>query len=108
MVGMKEISDDILQTEENILLFIHTPFCGTCHVARSFLSMIEETLKRDVFYEMNGSFYESFMYEHQIESVPCLYIKQDGEWQEKIYTFHSIQNIYAYLLDYAPYLFAEK
>lgn len=105
---MKEISTGILQKERDVLLFIHTPFCGTCHVARSFLTMIEDTLQRDVFYEMNGSFYESFMNEHKIESVPCLYMKQDGEWKEKIYTFHSIQNIYAYLLDYAPYLFAEK
>lgn len=105
---MKAISKEILQEEKNLLLFIHTPFCGTCHVARSFLTMIEDTLKQDVFYDMNGSFYEDFLHDHKIESVPCLYIRQNGEWKEKIYTFHSIQNIYAYLLEYAPYLFAEK
>lgn len=105
---MRDISAEILQNEKDLLLFIHTPFCGTCHVARSFLTMIEDTLKQDIFFEMNGSFHESFLQEHKIESVPCLYIRQDGEWKEKIYTFHSLQNIYAYLLDYAPYLFAEK
>ncbi|HLR65488.1 MAG TPA: thioredoxin family protein [Pseudogracilibacillus sp.] len=105
---MKDIAKEILQEEKNLLLFIHTPFCGTCHVARSFLTMIEDTLKQDVFYDMNGSFYEDFLHDHKIESVPCLYIRQNGEWKEKIYTFHSIQNIYAYLLEYAPYLFAEK
>lgn len=107
MIEMIDLTEDVLE-EDNLLLYIYTPFCGTCNVARQFLTMIESTLKEDIFYEMNASYYESFMQEHQIESVPCLYIKQDGEWKEKIYTFHSIQNIYAHLLDNAPYLFAEK
>lgn len=104
---MKEITEEILENEQNLLLYIHTPFCGTCHIARSFLEEIEKTHKQQIFYEMNASLHPRFMQENQIESVPCLFIKQNGEIKERVYTFFSIANIYHYLLSYAPYLFDE-
>jgi len=98
---MIEITEQ--QIEENdYFLYIHTPFCGTCHLASSMLRQIEAAHKKDIFYDMNASLHESFMQEEQIESVPCLYIKKDGEVKKKIYTFHSVPNIYTYLLEYNP------
>lgn len=104
---MLEVTEEQLQKKETYLLYIHTPFCGTCHVARSFLEQIETTLQQTIFFEMNASLYPGFMQEHKIESVPCLFIMQNGVVRERIYTFYSIQNIYHYLLTYAPYLFQE-
>lgn len=98
---MKVITDDVLN-ETDYLLYIHTPFCGTCHVARSMLEKIEEMHQRTFFYEMNASFYPEFMQIHKIESVPCLFIKKDGEVKEKIYAFRSVVNIYQYMLRYFP------
>ena len=46
---------------------------------------------------MNASFYPELMQELQIESVPCLLVKVDGEIKEKVYTFKSAQNILQYL-----------
>lgn len=97
-----------LGEKESYLLYIYTPFCGTCHVARQFLEMIEDTLQREIFYEMNAMYEETFMQTYKVENVPCLLIFRDGEIKEKIYTFYSIQNIYSYLLEYAPELFAES
>lgn len=91
--------------EEDYFLYIHTPFCGTCHLARSMLEKIESVHKQDIFYEMNASFHPDFMQEHKIESVPCLLIKKDNQIQEKVYAFRSIANIYSYLLEYKPELF---
>lgn len=105
---MRQITEEILNNNQDLLLYIHTPFCGTCHIARSFLEEIEKTHQQDIFNEMNASLHPEFMQEYQIESVPCLFIKQHGEIQEKVYTFHSIANIYHYLLSYAPYLFDES
>jgi len=101
---LREITEDDLQAKE-LLLYIHTPFCGTCHVARSMLEKIEETHQQQIFYEMNASFYPEFMHDHKVKSVPCLFIKTNGEVQEKIYAFRSIGNIYRYLLKYKPDLF---
>lgn len=94
-----------LLEEDEYLLFIHTPFCGTCHVAEGMLKKIESVHRKDIFHEMNASLFPEFMQEAQIESVPCLLIKQNGEIKEKIYAFHSIPNIYSYLLEYKPALF---
>lgn len=104
---MQEVTGEILENKQDLLLYIHTPFCGTCHIARSFLEKIEKTLKQDIFYEMNASLHPEFMQENQIESVPCLFIKRNGEIKERVYTFFSIANIYHYLLNYAPYLFRQ-
>lgn len=101
---MKEINAEVLN-EDSYLLFIYTPFCGTCHVARMFLEQIEKTLRQDIFYEMNASYYPEFMQQYKVESVPCLLIKKAGVVVEKVYAFHSIQNIYHYLIEHARYLF---
>ncbi len=93
-------------TQDHYLLYIHTPFCGTCHVARSMLAEIERAHQQDIFFEMNASLHPEFMQTNQVESVPCLFIKDKGKAAEKIYAFQSIPNIYSYLLKYEPALFS--
>jgi len=105
---LQEITVEQLEKQDQYFLYIHTPFCGTCHLARSFLEKIEATHQRTIFYEMNASFYPDFMQAYKIESVPCLLIKNENKIQEKIYTFYSIPNIYQYLWKYKPELFQEK
>lgn len=104
---LRELRVEELEEKENYLLYIYTPFCGTCHVARSFLEKIEQTHQQDIFYEMNASLYPQFMQEYKIESVPCLLIKNQHKIKEKIYTFHSVSNIYYYVFTYYPQLFTE-
>ncbi|RDW20931.1 thioredoxin [Oceanobacillus chungangensis] len=101
---MQETTNKQLE-QENFLLYIYTPFCGTCSVARSMLDKIESVHKQEIFYEMNASLHPKFMQEYKVESVPCLLIKQDNEIKEKVYAFKSIANIYSLLLDYKPELF---
>lgn len=108
MILLKEITANELERLDHFLLFIHTPFCGTCHVARSFLDKIEQTHKQEIFFEMNASLYPEFMQKYKIQSVPCLLIKSDNEIKEKIYTFYSIPNIYQYLFTYKPTLFHQS
>ncbi|WP_042142935.1 thioredoxin family protein [Paucisalibacillus sp. EB02] len=104
---MKEFIQETLD-EKDILLYIYTPFCGTCHLARTMLEKIESVHQADIFYEMNASLFPEFMQENKIESVPCLLIKKDNQIHERIYAFHSIPNIYSYLIEYQPDLFKEK
>ncbi|RLL46533.1 thioredoxin [Oceanobacillus piezotolerans] len=103
---MQELIDE--HSKENYLLYIYTPFCGTCSVARAMLEKIEDIHKQDIFYERNASFHPEFMQENQIESVPCLLIKQDNIIKEKVYAFKSIANIYSYLMEYKPELFKKQ
>src|SRR5690625_2343597 len=101
---MREIDQQTLKND-NLLLYIYTPFCGTCHVARAMLEKIETVHEKEIFYEMNASFYPDFMQDEKIKSVRCLYIKVNGEVKEKVYAFRSIANIYHFLHKYEPSLF---
>lgn len=103
---MREVTEEQLEAKR-YLLFIYTPFCGTCSLARQMLDKIEDVHKETVFMEMNAALHPQFMQENKIESVPCLLIKEDNEIKEKVYVFHSIGNIYSYLLEYKPELFAK-
>lgn len=46
---MIQITEEILQ-KDTYLLYIHSPFCGTCHVAREMLGKIESVHQTDVFF----------------------------------------------------------
>ena len=96
---MKTVTKEILN-DENYFIYIHTPFCGTCHLAKAILAQIESAHQKDLFYEMNASLFPNFMQEMEIKSVPCLLIKKAGKIKEKVYVFHSVPNIYHYLLKY--------
>ncbi|MEK3909240.1 MULTISPECIES: thioredoxin family protein [Oceanobacillus] len=102
---MQQITEKSLE-QDRMLIYIYTPFCGTCTVARSMLAKIESVHGIDIFYEMNASLYPEFMQENKIESVPCLLIKEGNEVKEKVYAFQSTGNIYNYLMIYKPELFA--
>lgn len=104
---MQEVTKNIL-LQDHFILFIESPFCGTCHIAKSMLTKIESIHKQDIFYKMNASLYPEFMQEEKIESVPCLLIKDANEVKEKVYAFKSFQNIYSYLLTYEPTLFVHN
>jgi len=93
--------------EERFLLYIYTPLCGTCNLARSILKQIEMAHHKEMFYQMNAAFYPEFMQQMEIKSVPCLLIQTNHEIQEKIYTFYSVPNIYHYLIKYMPELIIE-
>ena len=76
--------------QDSYLLYIETPFCGTCHFAKKILEEIESKFDKELFHEINASLHPSFMQEAKIESVLCLLIKEKGEIKRRIYTFHSV------------------
>ncbi|ASK62813.1 thiol reductase thioredoxin [Virgibacillus phasianinus] len=102
---MQQVSEQQLN-QDHYFLYIYTPFCGTCQLAKSMLTKIESVHRENIFLEMNASLHPEFMQKAQIESVPCLLIKDGNQVKEKIYAFQSIPNIYSYLMKYEPGLFA--
>ncbi|API93567.1 thioredoxin-like protein YusE [Virgibacillus pantothenticus] len=102
---MQQVTKVQLQ-QSDYFLYIFTPLCGTCNLAKSMLLKIEQMQKQEVFLEMNASLHPEFMQTYQVESVPCLLIKKDGQIVEKIYAFRDVANIYQYLLKHKPEMFA--
>lgn len=104
MIDLRPFTKEIEQTG-SYLLYIYSPFCGTCHLARSILNKIEDIHGSTLFAEMNASIEPEFMQQYQIESVPCLLIKDEHEIKEKIYTFYSVAHMYTYVHKYFPEYF---
>ncbi|PAD22907.1 hypothetical protein CHH69_09750 [Terribacillus saccharophilus] len=81
--------------QEQARIFVHTPFCGTCQLAEKMLLAVEAMTGQEYYHKLNASLFPDFMQENQIESVPCLITFKQGEVQEKIYAFHSVQHMLA-------------
>ncbi|QSS99452.1 thioredoxin family protein [Pontibacillus sp. ALD_SL1] len=87
--------EELKQSEKDVdFIFIHSPFCGTCHLARKMLETLEETLKGTDFRELNAAIHPDFMSYYEVESVPCLLIVKKGMILEKIYAFQSVPYLY--------------
>ncbi|WP_182201548.1 thioredoxin family protein [Paraliobacillus salinarum] len=89
---MKQITQEnssILKQSQN-LIFIHSPFCRTCQLAKDILLKMEEQAGTSLFYEMNAVLFPTFMQAKKIESVPSLIIQlEDGNH----HVFYSIKDI---------------
>ncbi|SFJ41587.1 Thioredoxin [Halobacillus dabanensis] len=83
-----------LRSQDTVLSFIHSPFCGTCHLARRMLQTLEAVVEQEVFLEWNASLHPSLMERYQIKSVPCLLVTKQGIVEKKIYAFHSVSHMY--------------
>ncbi|WP_052158881.1 thioredoxin family protein [Halobacillus sp. BBL2006] len=86
--------ETVLTSETPVLTFIHSPFCGTCHLARQMLTTVEATYGWEIFWEFNASLHPDLMERYRIESVPCLLVTEKGHLIEKVYAFHSVTNMY--------------
>lgn len=79
-----------LVEQSDKMIFIYTPFCGTCHLARKILEEIEVASKGNItFYELNAGLFPEVMQQKRIESVPCLLLTTNAE-PSKIYSFESL------------------
>jgi hypothetical protein len=74
-------------------LFVYTPMCGTCKLARQMLNIIEQTYPRSLIYEANIQFIPQLRERWQLSSVPCLVRINDGVFYEPIYAFRSIPTL---------------
>ncbi|WP_226035952.1 thioredoxin family protein [Aquibacillus saliphilus] len=91
---------NVINDNEYTFIFIQTPLCGTCKVARRMLETIEHLFEDDFFYDMNASLFPEFMIHNQIRSVPCLLVMRNGKMADSIYAFESVTNIYNYVLKF--------
>ncbi|MGL5915304.1 MAG: thioredoxin family protein [Culicoidibacterales bacterium] len=79
------------QSVENVdFLYFYTPLCGTCHLAKQMLGIVEHTQNFDVF-AINLNHFPEFAQVFQVEQVPCLLNVQT---RAKLYTFANVVNVY--------------
>lgn len=79
-----------IRNEGLMVLYLYTPMCGTCQVAKRMLSVIDELLPSVSIHSVNLNYFPEEAQELGIESVPCLLIYEDGQEKEKVYAFQSV------------------
>lgn len=84
-----------IQREGLMVLYLYTPMCGTCQVAKRMLSVVDELVPAIQIYSVNLNYFPNEAKELGIESVPCLLIYENGQEMEKVYAFQSV----GYLLE---------
>jgi thioredoxin 1 len=90
----KQELDERIGTTETLYVYLYTPICGTCQVAKKMLIVIEELLPNFPLGMCDINYIPEKASEWAVESVPCLLIIKKGEVQEKIYAFRSVDYLY--------------
>ena len=79
----------------SIIVFLHTPLCGTCGAARKMLDVAELLLPDDTLLEGDVNFMPEIVRRFQIRSVPALLAvpgKKDEPYRT-LYRMGSVQDI---------------
>lgn len=102
---MNELTSEQLgkiHQQKRTVLYLYTPFCGTCQLASKMLSVIETIMPSISILMKNLNYIPEYAKEWGIESVPCLLIFENGKIIKKIYAFHSVDYLYQLLKKYVP------
>lgn len=68
----RELRIQIEQKGKPIAVFLYTPLCGTCKVARRMLEVSEHLLPEDIISAADVNMMPQIAQEYQIRSVPAL------------------------------------
>ncbi|MGG3888087.1 thioredoxin family protein [Metabacillus fastidiosus] len=90
----------VINEDENMFLYLHTPLCGTCQLAKRMLTVIDELMPSLNIYEINLNYFPAEAKDWEIESVPCLLVFEKGILKEKIYAFQSVGYLHEKLKQY--------
>jgi thioredoxin 1 len=82
-----------IQTEPDLLLFIFTPFCGTCKLAGQMLDIVSATYPDFKIERIDIQTIPRCRERWRIESVPCLLGFTRGERVVTMYAFHSVTHL---------------
>jgi thioredoxin 1 len=97
-IDEKQLRSILAAASTEVSLFIHTPLCGTCKVARRMLEIALQTLPhKTVVYVCDLNLMPRLAEEWQIESVPCLLRWSHGKVIRKTYAFQSVDHVWNWL-----------
>ncbi|USK96637.1 thioredoxin family protein [Bacillus tropicus] len=87
----------LIENEEKTVLYVYTPMCGTCQLAKKMLTVVEMTIEDLKIGMLDLNYAPHFAKEYGIESVPCLLVFENRTLMKKIYAFHSVEYLYTEL-----------
>jgi thioredoxin 1 len=101
-IGMRKVMKEWNRQElerkicsnEVTFVYLYTPMCGTCQMAKKMLTVVNELLPNLPIGQCNLNYLSEKAIEWEIESVPCLLIIKNGKITEKIYAFKSVEYLF--------------
>ena len=63
----------LIENEEKTVLYVYTPMCGTCQLAKKMLTVVEMTIEGLKIGMLDLNYAPYLAKEYGIESVPCLF-----------------------------------
>lgn len=80
---------------EPVVVFLHTPFCGTCAAARKMLHIVEHILPDVEILQADVNFLPAVVNRYQIRSVPALMTagSTPNKEPEVLYRMGSVEDI---------------
>ena len=91
----KKELDEFIKQKRTGLIYLYTPFCGTCQVSGKMLLVAAELVPKMTIGKINLNFMRELAEQWVVESVPCLVFIEEGTVVNKIYAFQSVP----YLVD---------
>lgn len=82
-----------MQSMPNAALYIYTPLCGTCAVAKKMIEVIVALEPNFPIGKVDLNYELELAEQYEIESVPCLLIQKNGIVTEKVYAFRSVPHL---------------
>ena len=90
--------DELNITDEPMLVYFYTPFCGTCREAKRMLNLALKAAEwKSPAFSCDLNFAPNLAEKWEIQSVPCLICFENGEMKEKVYAFQSVSFLFDWL-----------
>ncbi|WP_338449329.1 thioredoxin family protein [Niallia oryzisoli] len=86
----REELEGFIHQQGSGLIYLYTPFCGTCQVAGKMLTVAAEILPDTKFGKINLNYMPQLAEKWEVESVPCLVFLENGSMADKMYAFQSV------------------
>ncbi|MEC0239531.1 thioredoxin family protein [Paenibacillus dokdonensis] len=93
----KQLLEELWSKGKPLAVFLHTPFCGTCKVARRMLEVTEHLLPEGILAEADVNMLPKVVEQYRISSVPALLIADPkrSSKPEIIYSMGSVEDLLA-------------
>ncbi|GAF65240.1 thioredoxin family protein [Alkalihalobacillus trypoxylicola] len=99
-VTIEQLEENLSNKKSLTFVYLYTPLCGTCKLASKMLEVIEAMEPSLEILSLNINHAPSFAQKWKIESVPCLYVFQNGLGVERVYAFHSVAHVFETIKPY--------
>ena len=89
--------NEVLSEDELTFIYFYAPMCGTCHLAKQFLEIIEKMEAIPTIYEADANYFKRLTKEWEITSVPSFVVTRGDKQLETLYAFESVTKLYEFI-----------